>query len=103
MNDVGAMDVVSDKLFAARPFRIPTILDCHAREALATAARTNFRAAASKICCAIVEATSSTSQPSFRVLRSGFRAMTSLPEPEPTVGRLDRTSRRLDGICVSWS
>ena len=32
------------KLFDDRPFRILTIVDCHTREALATVARTNFRA-----------------------------------------------------------
>ncbi|MBB3937082.1 putative transposase [Aureimonas phyllosphaerae] len=35
---------MSDRLFDDRPFRILTILDCHTREALATCARTNFRA-----------------------------------------------------------
>ena len=35
---------MADKLFDGRPFRILTIVDCHTREALATAARTNFRA-----------------------------------------------------------
>jgi putative transposase len=44
MNDVWAMDFVSDKLFDDQPFRILTIVDCHTREALATSARTNFRA-----------------------------------------------------------
>lgn len=43
-NDVWAMDFVSDRLFDERPFRILTIVDCHTREALATSARTNFRA-----------------------------------------------------------
>ena len=38
------MDFVSDRLFNERPFRILTIVDCHTREALATFARTNFRA-----------------------------------------------------------
>ena len=38
------MDVMSDRLFDGRPFRILTIVDCHTREALASAARTNFRA-----------------------------------------------------------
>ena len=38
------MDFVSDKLFDDQPFRILTIVDCHTREALATSARTNFRA-----------------------------------------------------------
>lgn len=49
MNDVWAMDFLSDKLFDGRPFRILTILDCHTREALARVARTNFRA------CQVVE------------------------------------------------
>ena len=44
MNDVWAMDFMSDRLFDDRPFRILTIVDCHTREALATTARTNFRA-----------------------------------------------------------
>lgn len=44
MNDVWAMDFVSDRLFDDRPFRILTVVDCHTREALATTARTNFRA-----------------------------------------------------------
>ena len=44
MNDVWAMDFVSDRLFDNRAFRILTIVDCHTREALATCARTNFRA-----------------------------------------------------------
>ncbi|KTR02966.1 hypothetical protein NS365_20085 [Aureimonas ureilytica] len=43
-NEVWSMDFVSDRLFDDRPFRILTILDCHTREALATCARTNFRA-----------------------------------------------------------
>ena len=43
-NDVWAMDFMSDRLFDGRPFRILTIVDCHTREALASAARTNFRA-----------------------------------------------------------
>jgi putative transposase len=38
------MDFMSDKLFDDRPFRILTIVDCYTREALATVARTNFRA-----------------------------------------------------------
>jgi putative transposase len=38
------MDFLSDRLFDGRPFRILTIVDCHTREALASAARTNFRA-----------------------------------------------------------
>ena len=44
MNDVWAMDFMSDRLFDGRPFRILTVVDCHTREALVTAARTNFRA-----------------------------------------------------------
>lgn len=44
INDVWAMDFMSDRLFDERPFRILTIVDCHTREALATAARTNFKA-----------------------------------------------------------
>ena len=44
MNDAWAMDFMSDRLFDGRPFRILTIVDCHTREALASAARTNFRA-----------------------------------------------------------
>ena len=44
MNDVWAMDFLSDRLFDGRPFRILTIVDCHTKEALATSARTNFRA-----------------------------------------------------------
>jgi putative transposase len=44
VNDVWAMDFVSDKLFDGRPFRILTVVDCHTREALASVARTNFRA-----------------------------------------------------------
>lgn len=44
MNDIWAMDFMSDRLFAEKPFRILTIVDCFTREALATAARTNFRA-----------------------------------------------------------
>jgi putative transposase len=44
MNDVWAMDFLSDKLFDGHPFRILTIVDCYTREALATVARTNFRA-----------------------------------------------------------
>jgi putative transposase len=38
------MGFLSDKLFDGRPFRILAIVDCHTREALATVARTNFRA-----------------------------------------------------------
>ncbi len=44
INDCWAMDFMSDRLFDDRPFRILTIVDCHTREALATVARTNFRA-----------------------------------------------------------
>ena len=44
MNDVWAMDFMSDRLFDGRPFRILTIVDCHTRESLSSAPRTNFRA-----------------------------------------------------------
>ena len=44
MNDVWAMDFMSDRLFDEQPFRILTIVDCFTREALVTAARTKFRA-----------------------------------------------------------
>lgn len=44
MNDVWAMDFMSDKLFDDRPFRILTVVDCCTREALSIALRTNFRA-----------------------------------------------------------
>ena len=44
MNDIWAMDFMSDRLFNEKPFRILTIVDCFTREALAIAARTNFRA-----------------------------------------------------------
>ena len=44
MNNVWAMDFMSDHLFDEKPFRILTILNCFTREPLATAARTNFRA-----------------------------------------------------------
>ncbi len=44
MNDDWAMDFMSDRLFDEKPFRILTIVDCFTREALATAARTRFRA-----------------------------------------------------------
>lgn len=44
INEVWAMDFMSDRLFDDRAFRILTIVDCHTREALATAARTNLRA-----------------------------------------------------------
>lgn len=42
MNDIWAMDFMSDRLYDEKPFRILTIVDCFTREALATAARTNF-------------------------------------------------------------
>lgn len=44
MNDVWAMDFVSDRLFDDRPFRILTIVDCFTREALVSHARTRFKA-----------------------------------------------------------
>lgn len=44
MNDVWAMDFMSDRLFDGQAFRILTVVDCHTREALSTASRTNFRA-----------------------------------------------------------
>ena len=44
MNDVWAMDFLSDRLFDGRPFRILTVVDRHTRESLSTASRTNFRA-----------------------------------------------------------
>lgn len=44
MNDIWAMDFMSDRLLDEKPFRILTIIDCFTREALATAARTNVRA-----------------------------------------------------------
>ena len=44
MNDLWAMDFMSDRLFDGRPFRILTIVDGHTREALASMARTNFHA-----------------------------------------------------------
>ena len=43
VNDVWAMDFMSDRLFDGKAFRILTIVDCHTREALASAARTNFK------------------------------------------------------------
>lgn len=43
-NQIWAMDFMSDQLFDGRSFRILTVLDCHTREALATHARTSFRA-----------------------------------------------------------
>lgn len=39
-----AMDFMSDRLFDGQAFRILTVVDCHTREALSTAPRTNFRA-----------------------------------------------------------
>jgi len=44
INDVWAMDFMSDGLFDNRSFRILTIVDCCTREALSTVSRTNFRA-----------------------------------------------------------
>ena len=44
VNDVWATDFMSDRLFDEKPFRILTVVDCYTREALATSARTNFRA-----------------------------------------------------------
>ena len=44
INDVWAMDSISDRLFDERPFRTLTVVDCCTREALSTARRTNFRA-----------------------------------------------------------
>lgn len=44
MNDIWAMDFMSDRLFDEKPFRVVTIVDFFIREALATAARTRFRA-----------------------------------------------------------
>ena len=44
VNDVWAMDFMSDRLFDERPFRILTIVDCCTREALSTVPRTNYRA-----------------------------------------------------------
>ena len=44
LNDVWAMDFMSDRLFDERPFRILTVVDCWTREALSTPPRTNFRA-----------------------------------------------------------
>jgi putative transposase len=38
------MDFVPEWLFDGRHFWILTVVDCHAREAFVTAARTNFRA-----------------------------------------------------------
>ena len=44
MNDVWAMDFMSDRLFDERPFRILTVVDRFTREALSMAPRTNCRA-----------------------------------------------------------
>lgn len=44
INDVWAMDFMSDALFDGRSFRILTVVDCHTREALAVVPRANFRA-----------------------------------------------------------
>ena len=38
------MDFMADQIFDGRSFRILTIVDCHTREALAVAPRTNFGA-----------------------------------------------------------
>ena len=43
-NEIWAMDFMTDQLFDGRSFRILTIVDCHTREALSIAPRTNFRA-----------------------------------------------------------
>jgi putative transposase len=43
-NEIWAMDFMADQLFDGRSFRILTIVDCHTREALSIAPRTNFRA-----------------------------------------------------------
>ena len=43
-NEIWAMDFMADQLFDGQSFRILTIVDCHTREALAIAPRTNFRA-----------------------------------------------------------
>jgi len=43
-NEVWALDFMSDQLFDGRPFRILTMVDCHTRESLAIAPRTNFLA-----------------------------------------------------------
>lgn len=44
INDIWAMDFMSDRLFDGHAFRILTVVDCCTREALSTATRTNFRA-----------------------------------------------------------
>jgi putative transposase len=43
-NEVWAMDLMSDRLFDGRPFRVLTVMDCHTREALSIAPRASFRA-----------------------------------------------------------
>jgi putative transposase len=43
-NEVWAMDFMSDQLFDGRPFRILTVVDCHTREAFASASKGSFRA-----------------------------------------------------------
>ena len=44
MNDIWAMDFMSDRLFDGCAFRILTVLDCCTRGSLSIAPRTNFRA-----------------------------------------------------------
>ena len=44
MNDVWAMDFVSDRLFNQRSFRILAMVDCFTRECLATLPRVKFQA-----------------------------------------------------------
>jgi transposase InsO family protein len=43
-NQCWAMDFMSDALFDGRTFRLLTVVDCHTRESLAIAPRTNFKA-----------------------------------------------------------
>ncbi len=43
-NEAWAMDFMSDQPFDGRPFRIPTVIDGHTREALAIVPRTSSRA-----------------------------------------------------------
>jgi putative transposase len=43
-NEIWAMDFMADQLFDGRSFWILTIVDCHTREALSIAPRTNFPA-----------------------------------------------------------
>jgi putative transposase len=45
VNEIWAMDFMSDQLFDGRPIRILTIVDIHTREGLSTYPRANFRAA----------------------------------------------------------